>query len=296
MNRDQSVASARSEAAKVSPGRVTAAEVHDGRVAEHYAQVERIRGAEPDFWGTVASRFQSDPRRELDPVLAKIGSYLRPDDVLLDVGGGAGRNCLPLARHCREVINVDPSPGMGAAFKASAKEAGIRNARFVEGDWLDVQGVGGDVVLAAHVTYYVPQIVPFIQKLESAARRRVILDVLTVPPPNQVADFFRLVYRDEYAPVPDSADLLAVLNEMGVAPQVNDLGLPIRGQLPRTREEAISAEVGLGWLRRDDIDLGRRLLDEHFDELFVEIPQGFARRKAIGARELLITWDTRTQC
>jgi len=292
MKGEQSVASALSQATGVAAKRATAAEVHDGRVAEHYAQLGRIRGAEPDFWGSVASRFRSDPRRELDPVLAKVASYLRPDDVLVDAGGGAGRNCLPLARHCREVVNVDPSPGMGVEFSASAKEAGITNARFFEGDWLEVEGVEGDAVLAAHVTYFVPKIVAFVRKLEGAARRRVILDVLTVPPPNQMAEGFRIVYGEERAPVPDSNELLAVLDEMGIAPEVIDLGLStVRRPLPQTREEAISSELGVGWLRAEDIDLGRRLLEEQFDEIFVETPEGFARRRAIGARELLITWE-----
>ncbi len=41
-----------------------------------------------------------------------IASYVRPDDVVVDVGGGAGRVCLPLALQCKEVLNIEPSPGM----------------------------------------------------------------------------------------------------------------------------------------------------------------------------------------
>jgi SAM-dependent methyltransferase len=40
--------------------------------------------------------------------------------VVVDVGGGAGRYSLPLASRCREVVNVDPSAAMGAAFAANA--------------------------------------------------------------------------------------------------------------------------------------------------------------------------------
>jgi len=43
-----------------------------------------------------------------------IGAYVRPDDVMVDVGGGTGRLELPLALRCREVVIVDPSQGMRA--------------------------------------------------------------------------------------------------------------------------------------------------------------------------------------
>jgi len=94
-------------------------------VAAREAQYERTRGPQPDTWGAIASRFRADPKRELDPFLQKLASFLRPDDIFVDIGGGAGRNSLPMASRCREVINVEPSPGMVAEFRASAQEAGI---------------------------------------------------------------------------------------------------------------------------------------------------------------------------
>ena len=89
------------------------------------------------------------------------------------MGGGAGRVALPLALRCREVITVDASPGMGAEFTAAASEAGISNARFVHTNWLEAESFQGDVALTANVTYFVREIVPFIEKLARAARRPV---------------------------------------------------------------------------------------------------------------------------
>ena len=127
------------------------------------AQRDRIYGSDrpTDPWtGEIARLFRFNPRRDLEPNLAVIASYIQPDDVVIDVGGGAGRVSLPLALRCREAIVVDPSPGMGDEFDASRIEAGIRNARRVESDWLAAEGLAGDVVFSADVAYFVRDIVP----------------------------------------------------------------------------------------------------------------------------------------
>jgi SAM-dependent methyltransferase len=273
----------------------TAARKHDEMVAEREVQYRRTRGQQPDTWGAIASRFRADPKRELDPFLEKLASFLGPDDVLVDIGGGAGRNSLPMASQCREVINVEPSPGMLAEFRASAEEAGIGNARAVQSGWMEARGVEGDVLLAAHVTYFVPQIQPFFEKLQSACRRRVIIDVLTVPPPNQSPQFFHLVYGEDQALVPGPQELLAVLEEMGLTPDVIDVGgATARRPLPRTREDAISNELAFGWIAPHDLERARNLFIDHFDELWLETRSGFARRGAEDVRELMITWEPDT--
>src|SRR5207244_1815566 len=112
------------------------------------------------------------------------------------------------------------------------------------------------------------------------------------PPPNQSTAFFGLVYGEELAPVPGPEELLAVFGEMSITPEVIEIGAATaRRPLPETREEAIKNELGIGWVRPDDIDRAHRLFNEHFDELFLETSTGFARRDAVGVRELMITWE-----
>ena len=92
-------------------------------------------GEEPtDRWKAGAPRYREDPFREHDTLHALL-AYIQPADTVLDVGGGAGRY-LPIALHCREYVNVEPSPGMGAQFELSVREAGIENARWLQSDWL----------------------------------------------------------------------------------------------------------------------------------------------------------------
>src|SRR5919108_2522810 len=105
---------------------MTAAEQYAGRVDAVNAQRARLHGERlpDDPWGgEMAQRYRYDPHRSLDANLEVIASYVQPEDVLIDVGGGAGRLSLPLALRCRAVVNVDASAAMLAAFEALAAGA-----------------------------------------------------------------------------------------------------------------------------------------------------------------------------
>ena len=115
---------------------VTPAEHYAARVAAQAEQRSRWRGEMPvDRWAGLSEGARSDPRRPLDANLAALVEYVEPHDVLLDVGGGAGRISLPLALHCRELIVLDPSPAMRTQFEGAAHAAGIANARFIQATW-----------------------------------------------------------------------------------------------------------------------------------------------------------------
>ena len=157
---------------------MTAVETYAALIDAVSAQHRRIHGQQPRedrFGGPVAQRFRADPHRSLDANLQVVASYVQPEDVFVDVGGGAGRVGLPLALRCRQVINVDSSPGMLAEFEACTAEAGITNARSVLADWLAAADISGDVSLASSVTYFVRDIGSFIEKMVVASRRRVML-------------------------------------------------------------------------------------------------------------------------
>ena len=281
---------------------MTAAETYAARIDAVRAQRARLHGAPPpdDPWeGPVARRFRADPHRPLDANLAVLASYTRPEDVLLDVGGGAGRVALPLALRCHEVITVDASPGMGAEFAAAAAAAGIANARFIHANWLEAEGVQGDVALTSNVTYFVRDIVRFIEKLVTAARRRVMITVWSVANPNQSAPLFHLVYGEEPVAAPGYRELLPVLWDMGILPDVHVLpGVPLvpggtlGAQMPQTPEDAVQLALQGQWLGPRDQGRARGLIEERFSELFASSPEGFRPLWRQEAREVLITWET----
>ena len=129
----------------------TAARLYADQHDAVWEQWRRLFGPQPDdMWaGPAAAQFRFDPRRELDANLAALASYVEPRDVLVDVGGGAGRVSLPLALRCREVVTVEPSPAMAEEYAGSVRAAGITNARLLPVDWMEeAEGVAGDVAVS----------------------------------------------------------------------------------------------------------------------------------------------------
>jgi hypothetical protein len=278
-----------------------AVEDHDRLVAAYYAQRRRLgQQAGPDLWSVTAPRFTADPRRPLDEALQAVAEYLEPDDVFLDVGGGAGRLSLPFASRCREIVNIEPSAGMGEAFEASARDAGITNARWIKADWPEVGDLTGDIALVAHVTYFVPRIQPFIARLQAACRRRVIIMIASTPPPNQASRLYRIVHGEDQAPVPGHTELLPVLWERGILPDVRVLWNASAQRLTAnsaqqpfaTQDEAIDSVFADPILQASAPAEARRRVGAAFDELFEPVDGGFRARLGPAARLVLITWPT----
>ena len=274
---------------------MTAAEAYAAQIQRANAQQARLQSTTFETtaaWDRMAPIFRADPNRPFDPNMTAIAAHIKPSDTVLDVGGGAGRVGLALARSSAQVVNIEPSVGMGEQFTQSADEAGITNARLVTADWLDDHGLEGDVTIVCNVTYFVPQIVRFIEKLIAASRRRVIISVWSVPPPNQGGALWPELFGEEYALVPGHKEVLAVLWEMGILPDVQVLPgdrSAVTAPSP-TREQAI--EFWLGWLRPLDVELVRNRLTSGFDRLFRRTEQGYVPNWRPESREMLITWET----
>jgi hypothetical protein len=287
---------------------MTAAEHYAARVDAVLAQRARLRGTEPsgDLYGELEPDhplLKADPRRPLDGNLAALADLIEPSDAIVDVGGGAGRMSLPLALRCRSVTNVDPSSCMGAAFLANAEAAGISNVGLVKGDWLEVDDVPqGTVALVNHATYLSRDIVPFIEKLEHAGPRRVILTVNAPPPPSWNRALFQLVHGEAEEVVPGHAELMNVLWEMGRLPDLTMLqppnvrsfiaSLPSRAAAAGFAVQRVANEQWAHWSVAPALEARiRTTVEQHFDELYMQGADGFSPRWIIVGREVLITWQ-----
>jgi SAM-dependent methyltransferase len=198
------------------------------RVRANREQVERVRevpdGA--DFYAPVRSLFRADPTRTNDPVLAELLRLVRSGDRWLDVGAGAGRFALPIARALDpsggSVVALDVSPSMLEGLREIAEDYAIENIRTVEARWppADAGAFEAEVALIAHVGYDIEAIGSFLDAMEATARRLCVA-VLTEQPPAAAADpFWPAVHGEARSSLPALPDLLDLLRARGRDPSV----------------------------------------------------------------------------
>ncbi len=179
-----------------------------------------MREEPADFWRPFTSFFRQDPHRTDDPALAAILRRVRPDDTVLDVGGGAGRFALPLALRCRSVTVVEPSPSMVEALQEGMREAGIDNIAIVQSTWEEAQVAPHEVVLCSHVLYGVERVDVFVGKLVEHAVRSLLVLMFMDAPISVFSRAWRLVRRERRIELPGLRLLLPVLWEMGLYPDL----------------------------------------------------------------------------
>jgi SAM-dependent methyltransferase len=245
------------------------------RVRANAEQVDRFREVPDgtDFYAPVTGLFRADPTRTDDPSLDALLRWVRPGERWLDIGAGAGRYALPIARSLAvsggEVVAIDPSASMLDGLREIAAEHGIDNVRSVEARWptADAADLVGDVALIAHVSYDIEAIGPFVAAMESAARRLCIA-MLMERQPSSIADAcWPPVHGEARVPLPALPEFVELLRARGREPSVE--------RLEREPRRFASRDELAGFLRR---------------QLWVE-PGGQADRRFLAALDELIEID-----
>ena len=269
------------------------AEMWRARVERHHAQSESVMDAslrEGDFWQNLAPMFRADPYRTDDEVLNVLLEMVSENDTVLDVGGGAGRFAIPLAIRCRKATVVDPSPSMLEQLdEAVAEIEGIRVAG-VNADWEVAEIDGADLVLCSHVVYGVADIRPFVQKLHDHARRRVVMVSFVDSPQAGVAPLWEPVYEEERINLPALPELMNVLWEMGIYPNVRMLA-PAEPQTFEGVEAAIEEVSGRLFIGSDSDRLER--LAGSIEGYLEAVEGGYRIRGARAVRQGVVWWGTR---
>ena len=160
--------------------------------------------------------FRSDPRRRDEPALDALLGLVHPGDTVLDIGAGGGRYALPLALHARKVIAIEPSEGMRRVLQDGLREYDLGNVEVVENRWPDgASELQGDIALIAHLGYDVEDIGPFLEAMETSARRVCLAMLLSQPPPTEADRLWPLVHGIERAALPSLPEFLTLLTARG---------------------------------------------------------------------------------
>jgi CTP:molybdopterin cytidylyltransferase MocA/SAM-dependent methyltransferase len=225
---------AATELAATSPA-ATELAAWSARVRANREQVDRVREVPdgPDFYGPVSSMFIADPDRTDDPQLEVLLRIARPTDTWLDIGAGAGRFALPLARRVRAVIAIDPSAGMLDGLRAGMAEHHLENIRIVHGRWPLDAAAGPlprvDVALIAHLGYDIEAIGPFLDAMEAATVRECVAVLMERQPASSADAFWPPVHGEARVPLPALRELVDLLAARGRRPTVVETSRPPRG-------------------------------------------------------------------
>lgn len=164
-----------------------------------------------DFWARPIRTLAYDPETAWDdPLLKVMEPFLGPRKTAVDAGAGAGRHAVPLADRLDWVTAVEPSEGMRSRIPHRD------NLTVVASGWEDAEVAPADFALSAHVLYFVADPVPFIEKLEGAARERVFINLrnrLMVTPSEAL---FEVLAGRPRTRMPQLYDLWNLLQGMGI--------------------------------------------------------------------------------
>ena len=257
-------------------------------LAEH-AQSDSVRepsDAPSDSWVPFAERFRPSTETN-DPIVLSLLSEVEPRHSVLDVGAGAGRVALPLSLRCQRVVAVEPSAAMRAVLEEEASNHGRDNIDLVASTWEDAEVEAADVAICCQVLYTVRDIVGFVRKLEAHARERVLVVLGENPPYTQSNPLWPQVHGQERLRLPSLRELMGVLWDMGVYPDVSML--PPQG--PRgfeSRENAL--EQTRNRLMLQSGGEGERRLESALDQLLEEVDGRFKIRGAPTFHPALVSW------
>jgi SAM-dependent methyltransferase len=153
------------------------------------------------------------------PSFQRAWAALDPPGSVLDVGAGAGAACLPLLPRTTHLTAVDNDAGMLERLSERVAPSPVSFAA-VLGAWPGVAAQAGpaDVVTCHHVLYNVPDVAPFVAALTAGARRIVVAE-MTPEHPLVSLNALWLRFHGLRRPVtPTAADLLRILDVMGLRP------------------------------------------------------------------------------
>ncbi len=243
------------------------------------------------YWERFAHTYRFDPNRLPEMSIREIIRRMEMEDEIIEVGGGAGRVGLPLVLRGKSLRNVEPSAAMREQFRLSVWQHEIENAEAIDSAWPMSDPIRADLVVTADVTYFISDIEPFLRAMHEAAKRRVAILTWTVPPPNVNGELFRLAFGEAEAPSPGFRELVPVLWEMGIVPDVLVIeeGFAWPERRPTNDEEAL--QFVYNELSPLDEKAVAERLRPRLGELFMRDDAYFPTWRT-PSRAMLITWRT----
>ena len=200
-----------------------------------------------DFWAPPIRTLMYDPAAvQDDPLLKVVEPYLGPRKTAIDAGAGAGRHAVPLAERLDWVTAVEPSEAMRSRIPHRD------NLTVVASAWQDAEVAPADLVICAHVLYFVADVVPFLRKLETAARERVFVFMRDRPMLTPSEALFEVLTGKPRARMPQLSDFWNLQRSFGVDADLVIVEYETQQVYGDVEEAAAECRFRLGRLWRED--------------------------------------------
>ncbi len=200
-----------------------------GPAAARWAELQAGRGippeilirAESDPWHHDTSYFVAPPVAADTPSRDAALALLGDGGTVLDVGCGGGDAAFALVQRATHVTGFDQQHDMLDQFASTATARGVP-FRTVHGRWPQSASMAcaADVVVSHHVLHNIVDLPPFLLALTAAARRGVVVEMLTQHPMAWLDPLWARFHDVHRPPSATTDDALAVLAELGVEPDV----------------------------------------------------------------------------
>lgn len=259
------------------------------RAANEQSERMREEAAPDDEWGAMADIFAPGPDAYPAPELPLLEALARPEDHWLEVGAGAGRLAIPLARGVRRMTALDRSPGMTARLREEAAASGLDNIEVLPAmAWPPASTPGDavpitDVALSASVLFFIEDVGAFLDALEAHARRLCVIVLMDHMPGTPLAPLWSALHDEPLAELPALRELLAVLGARGRAAGLTTAPPPPPPPLPL--DEVIDSFRHRYFVARGSAREGRmrELLAERYagDDGLVALPLPFTQTAVV---------------
>ncbi len=130
---------------------------------------------------SVARFLEKGQEAKYDPLVNFVLQEVNGQDTVLDVGAGAGRWSVALAKVAKSVTAVEPADDMVETLRKAVTATGSTNVQIVQDTWEDAIVQVHDIAICAHSIYFSPDFAAFIHKMDHSARKRCYI-ALRLPP------------------------------------------------------------------------------------------------------------------
>ena len=245
----------------------------------------------------MAAGLRAASRRDMTrtPLFQAVVGALGPERTVLDLGAGTGRYTVPLARAGCRVWALEPSDGMREHLAEEMAALSLEEAarvHVVPRGWPEGRDAVPpvEVALASLVVHFSEDAVGFLQAMEAAATRRAVLAIRAGQMHPLAERLWPRFHPERPFPAqPILADLVDVLHEMGVEPEVGvHEAVRTYGRYATLEDARREAARMLDLTELDDL----ARLDAELPSALVQGDDGW-RADAAPVHEAVVSWAPR---